>query len=302
MNSSRISKENETFTITANSLLSKNRVKPRTNINFLSVATHTNTFHSYKKFQKTDNLKYRKTISYSKSSSIVDLMEQSNLSEKRKIPINKNYFINYIKMKLKNNKTKLPTIQTIKSFSQNTDYNLRTFSIDINNLSNYNSFHKTFNYETRKSNKEKINELYKKIYENKSNLKRVYVNHFINNNKKTKEKKESLNVKIKPKLLNNINQNFITSEKKFMKYHGFNKRKKFNYNLNSLNKIRDKYPNMDNIKILQFFLKKKLKIINKDMDVVKNECEIAKNDLVSVYDFFNAQVQKGIDEVYGNGD
>ena len=115
-------------------------------------------------------------------------------------------------------------------------------------------------------------------------MKRVYVNHFINNNKKTKEKKESLNVKIKPKLLNNINQNFITSEKKFMKYHGFNKRKKFNYNLNSLNKIRDKYPNMDNIKILQFFLKKKLKIINKDMDVVKNECEIAKNDLVSVYD------------------
>ena len=302
MYSSRVSKENETFTLTTNSLLNKNRIKPRENINFLSIATHTNTFHNYKKFQNTDNLKYRKTISFLRSSSIVDLMEQSNLSEKRKIPINKNYFINYIKMKMKKNKSKLPTVQTIKTFSGNTDYNLRTFSIDLKNLSNYNNFHKTFSYQERKSNKEKINELYKKIYENKSNLKRVYVNHFINNNKKTKEKNESLNMKIKPKLLNNINQNFITSEKKFMKYHGFDKRKKFNYNLNSFNKIRDKYPGIDNIKILQFFLKKKLKILNKDMDVIKNECEIAKNDLVSVYDFFNAQVQKDIDDIYGNGD
>ena len=300
MNSSTISKENETFSITSNSL-NKYKIKPRTNINFLSVTTHTNTLQN-KKYKNIDNLKYRKTISYIRSSSIIDLMDQSNLSEKRKIPINKNYFINYLKMKMKKNKSKLPTIQTIKTFTKNIDYNLRTFSIDVNNLTNLNVFHKTFNYQRRDNNKEKINELYKKIYENKSNLKLVYVNQFINTNKKIKEKNDSLNIKIKPKLISDINHNFITSEKKFMKYHGFNKRKKFNCNLNSFNKIRDKYPNMDNIKVLQFFLKKKLKIINKDMNVVKNKCEIAKNNLVSVYDVFNDQIQKDIDDIYGNGE
>ena len=300
MNSSTISKENETFSITSNSL-NKYKIKPRTNINFLSVTTHTNTLQN-KKYKNIDNLKYRKTISYIRSSSIIDLMDQSNLSEKRKIPINKNYLINYLKMKMKKNKSKLPTIQTIKTFTKNIDYNLRTFSIDVNNLTNLNVFHKTFNYQRRDNNKEKINELYKKIYENKSNLKLVYVNQFINTNKKIKEKNDSLNIKIKPKLISDINHNFITSEKKFMKYHGFNKRKKFNCNLNSFNKIRDKYPNMDNIKVLQFFLKKKLKIINKDMNVVKNKCEIAKNNLVSVYDVFNDQIQKDIDDIYGNGE
>ena len=85
-----------------------------------------------------------------------------------------------------------------------------------------------------------------------------------------------------------------------MKYHGFNKRRKFNYKLNFYDIKKDKYPNVDNIQIWQLFLKKKLKILNKDVTKVKDECDIAKDNLLSVYDSFNIQAQKNIEETYRN--
>ena len=50
---------------------------------------------------------------------------------------------------------------------------------------------------------------------------------------------------------------------------------------------------------MQLFLNKKLKIIKKDMKVVRTQFETAKNNLVSVYNSFNEQIQKDIDDVYG---
>ena len=62
---------------------------------------------------------------------------------------------------------------------------------------------------------------------------------------------------------------------------------------------KDKYPNVDSTQIMQLFLNKKLKIIKKDMKVVRTQFETAKNNLVSVYNSFNEQIQKHIDDVYG---
>ena len=105
------------------------------------------------------------------------------------------------------------------------------------------------NNTTNNSNKEKLNKLYKKIYEEKNNLKHIYVSQIINKNKS--EKNESVSVKIKPKIINDINRNFITSEKRFMKYHGFNKRNKFIYKIKLYDKKKDKYQNINNIQIWQ---------------------------------------------------
>ena len=255
MNSSKISKETENLTITNNSNIYKDKIKPKSNVNFLSVEIHTNTFHSNFNNKNFDDINYRKTISYLRPYSI-DLMKQSNLEDDKKIAINKNYFINLIKMRLKNKKTKLPTIQMLKTFSPKINKNFKAFSINVSQI--------------------------------------------INKNKN--EKNESVSIKIKPKIINDINRNFISSEKRFMKYHGFNKRNKYKFNMNSYDKIKDKYYNVNSIKIIQLFLKKKLNIISKDVKTARNDCEIAKNDLISVYDSFNSQIQKKIDDVYSRED
>jgi len=301
MNSSKISKETENLTITNNSNIYKDKIKPKSNLNFLSVETHTNTFHSNFNNKNFDDINYRKTISYLRPYSI-DLMKQSNLEDDKKIAINKNYFINLIKMRLKNKKTKLPTIQMLKTFSPKINKNFKAFSINVSNIKTFHSyqFPNFLNNTTNNSNKEKLNKLYKKIYEEKNNLKHIYVSQIINKNKS--EKNESVNIKIKPKIINDINRNFITSEKRFMKYHGFNKRNKYKFNMNSYDKIKDKYYNVNSIKIIQLFLKKKLNIISKDVKTARNDYEIAKNDLISVYDSFNSQIQKKIDDVYSRED
>ena len=301
MNSSKIQKEAENLTITNNYYIFKDKIKPKSNLNFLSVETHTNTFHSNFNNKNFDDINYRKTISYLRPYSI-DLMKQSNLEDDKKIAINKNYFINLIKMRLKNKKTKLPTIQMLKTFSPKINKNFKAFSINVSNIKTFHSyqFPNFLNNTTNNSNKEKLNKLYKKIYEEKNNLKHIYVSQIINKNKS--EKNESVSIKIKPKIINDINRNFITSEKRFMKYHGFNKRNKYKFNMNSYDKIKDKYYNVNSIKIIQLFLKKKLNIISKDVKTARNDCEIAKNDLISVYDSFNSQIQKKIDDVYSRED
>jgi hypothetical protein len=245
-------------------------------------------------------LKYRKTDNFLNSSSKVDLLEQSHLSKKDKIPVNKNYLINLLKMKIKKNNENLPTIETFKTFSPTNYHNFKTISFDFGNKKTLNNFKTIFNNSTRDRNKEKINELYKKIYDtDNSKLKHIYVNQLMNKNKIFGEKYDTSNVNIRPKLADNINHNMINSEKRFLKYHGFNKRKKYRYNLNLFNIKKDKYPNVDSTQIMQLFLNKKLKIIKKDMKVVRTQFETAKNNLVSVYNSFNEQIQKDIDDVYG---
>ena len=306
MNSSQPSKENRTLAITSSPFKSKLKNKLKTNNNFYSITTNSNSFRDKSKLENTNtNINYRKTISYLNTPSIidVDLVKQLKLSDKRILKFDKNYLVNLIKMRIK--KDKLPSIMALKTFSPKSDFHYRAFSIDLSKikLNGRYDFHKTLNFSPKNKDKEKINELYRKVYENNSNnLKSVYVNQFINSNKKIKfeKKEETISVNIKPKILNSINQNFENSQRRFMKYHGFNKRRKFNYKLNFYDIKKDKYPNVDNIQIWQLFLKKKLKILNKDVTKVKDECDIAKDNLLSVYDSFNIQAQKNIEETYSN--
>ena len=300
MNASQFSKGNESLTITSNSLRKKIKIDPKLNMNFFPIVTRTGTLPDQ---PNSENPNYRKTISYLGTSSIVDLMKQSNLAENKFVKVNKTYLINLIKMKIKKDKSKLPTIQAFKTFSPKTDINFKTFSIDFNGNKKNDAInlHKTFNYSNRNHNKEKINELYKKIYDNdKNNLKSVYVNQFINCNKNRVDEKEIPNLNIKPKIVNNINQNLITSQKRFLKYHGFNKRNKYIYRIKLYGKKREKYPNLDSFQILRFFLKKKLKILNNDVSKVKDECDVAKSNLVSAYESFNKEAEKHIEEIYRN--
>ena len=306
MNSSQASKENRTLAITSSPFKSKLKNKLKTNNNFYSITTNSNSFRDKSKLENTNtNINYRKTISYLNTPSIidVDLVKQLKLSDKRILKFDKNYLVNLIKMRMK--KDKLPSIMALKTFSPKSDFHYRAFSIDLSKikLNGRYDFHKTLNFSPKNKDKEKINELYRKVYENNSNnLKSVYVNQFINSNKKIKfeKKEETISVNIKPKILNSINQNFENSQRRFMKYHGFNKRKKFKFNLDLFDIKKDKYPNKDSAQIMQLFLNNKLKILNKDMQIVKIKFETAKNNLVSVYKSFNERIQNDIDEVHNN--
>jgi hypothetical protein len=215
--------------------------------------------------------------------------------------MNKNYLINLVKMRIKKYNQNLPKLETFKTFATNFHY-LKTTSYDFGKNYTSNKFHTMSNNFTRKSNKEKVNEIYKKIYDNKNNanIKQMYVNQLMNKKKNNLDKNETKNLNIKQNFLKDNNYNFIKSEKRFMKYHGFNKRKKFKFNLDLFDIKKDKYPNKDSAQIMQLFLNNKLKILNKDMQIVKIKFEIAKNNLVSVYKSFNERIQNDIDEVYNN--
>ena len=95
-------------------------------------------------------------------------------------------------MRLKNKKTKLPTIQMLKTFSPKINKNFKAFSINVSNIKTFHSyqFPNFLNNTTNNSNKEKLNKLYKKIYEEKNNLKHIYVSQIINKNKSEKNLKK----------------------------------------------------------------------------------------------------------------
>lgn len=302
MNSPNISKVNESLTISSTSRLNKNRIKPISNFNYLSTGTFTKKFYQKTNKNNNNDIKYRKTIDiFCNTSSSVDLIKQSNLSKNDTIPMNKNYLINLVKMRIKKYNQNLPKLETFKTFATNFHY-LKTTSYDFGKNYTSNKFHSMSNNFTRKSNKEKVNEIYKKIYDNKNNanIKQMYVNQLMNKKKNNSDKNESKNLNIKQNFLKDNNYNFIKSEKRFMKYHGFNKRKKFKFNLDLFDIKKDKYPNKDSAQIMQLFLNNKLKILNKDMQIVKIKFETAKNNLVSVYKSFNERIQNDIDEVYNN--
>ena len=129
MNISKNSKENESLIIKSKTLKNSIKLKPSLNTKFFSIATHASTFTNQ---ANMESKRYRKTISYLRSPSFVDLVNQTNLVDNKVIKFNKNYLINLIKIKMKKNKSKLPTIQTLSTFSPNTEVNFRTFSIDFN--------------------------------------------------------------------------------------------------------------------------------------------------------------------------
>ena len=302
MNSPNISKVNESLTISSTSRLNKNRIKPISNFNYLSTGTFTKKFYQKTNKNNNNDIKYRKTIDiFCNTSSSVDLIKQSNLSKNDTIPMNKNYLINLVKMRIKKYNQNLPKLETFKTFATNFHY-LKTTSYDFGKNYTSNKFHTMSNNLKRKNNKEKVNEIYKKIYENKNNanIKQMYVNQLMNKKKNNLDKNETKNLNIKQNFLKDNNYNFIKSEKRFMKYHGFNKRKKFKFKLDLFDIKKDKYPNKDSAQIMQLFLNNKLKILNKDMQIVKIKFETAKNNLVSVYKSFNERIQNDIDEVYNN--
>ena len=302
MNSPNISKVNESLTISSTSRLNKNRIKPISNFNYLSTGTFTKKFYQKTNKNNNNDIKYRKTIDiFCNTSSSVDLIKQSNLSKNDTIPMNKNYLINLVKMRIKKYNQNLPKLETFKTFATNFHY-LKTTSYDFGKNYTSNKFHTMSNNFTRKSNKEKVNEIYKKIYDNKNNanIKQMYVNQLMNKNKNNIDKKEAMTLNIKTNIVKDNNYNFIKSEKRFMKYHGFNKRKKLKFNLDLFDIKKDKYPNKDSAQIMQLFLNNKLKLLNKDMKVVKNNFETAKNNLISVYKSFNERLENDINEVYYN--
>ena len=132
-------------------------------------------------------------------------------------------------------------------------------------------------------------------------MKCVTLNKLIKSCKKEHEKnieKENSKFIIKPRMIKDDDRNFIISQKKFMRYHGAYKNKKFNHNFLSYDFKRDKYPNEDSTTIKQLFLKKKLKIMNNDMNIVKEKCKEEKNNLIHLFDTFNQKIQNDIDEVY----
>lgn len=294
MNSSKVSNQMNTMQIgsKANQINSKSENFSNT----LSLSTYSSRF----KKSTLENLFYRKTISYLRGPPIKDLLTQTNLNENKNIIIDKNYLVNLIKIKSKKHKNNLPTIKTLNTFSPKSNLKLRIFSIDFNNK-NRDKFHMTYNYYNKNANKEKINDLYQKIYNNQDNMKCVTLNKLIKSCKKEHEKnieKENSKFIIKPRMIKDDDRNFIISQKKFMRYHGAYKKKKFNHNFLSYDFKRDKYPNEDSTTIKQLFLKKKLKIMNNDMNIVKEKCKEEKNNLIHLFDTFNQKIQNDIDEVY----
>ena len=93
MNSSQASKENRTLAITSSPFKSKLKNKLKTNNNFYSITTNSNSFRDKSKLENTNtNINYRKTISYLNTPSIidVDLVKQLKLSDKRILKFDKN--------------------------------------------------------------------------------------------------------------------------------------------------------------------------------------------------------------------
>ena len=304
MNSSKISNEMNTIQIYSRD---NNIKKKLNNTNNLSFYTYNSKFNNY----ILDNPNYRKTISYLRQPKIKDLIKETDLNENRKISFDKNYLVNLIKIKSKKDKNILPCIKTLNAFSSYQKKKLYIFSIDFNNKNNNDKFQRTYNNSYRNNNKEKIRELYNKIYNFNDKMKCININKLIKKNNQSEGKeseddyeKESFNLKIKPKIITGENQNLINSQKKFMRYHGSNKVKNlWNHNYISYDFIKkDKYPNENNITIRRHFLKKKLKKLNKNLIRAKDDCKESKDHIIYMFDNFNENIQKYIDDVFKSED
>ena len=255
--------------------------------------------------RKTQNTKAKTITSNFNFSSIIDLMKQSKLKKDSRLLFNKSYYINLLKIKLKK-KIILNKFPPIKTFSP----------IETHSTINYNALHSlttpnfaknkhlnTFSYNNKKHN-QKINIRYKDIInQNPPNLKVVYVNKLFGSKNKNSETEENIKINDKIKVKNKIeenNFNFNISTIRFMAYHGFNKKIRDKIRkYNSIDKCsNNKYAGLNNKKIRQFFLKKKLNQVNSKMNFVLKDVEDTKSKINNLYTFLNKDIQYNLEEEY----
>jgi hypothetical protein len=245
----------------------------------------------------------------SASSFFVDLLRQTQFKKENRISYEKNYYINLLKIKLKKKPEILPKLKTLSSTN--------TFPISIDNinsltninfLKNFEKNMKTFSY--RNINNKRKNALYKRIIDGQpTNLKSVYVHKILSSNNESGAKEgdkqyyNNINepeyqpsIIIQTKTMNN-DYNLNKSKMKFMIYHGKNKAIK---NIsNSVEKdIVRKYEGINNTRIKQLFLKKKLiKVCNK-MKSVQKDVDNTKNKLNNLFTTLHKDIQFNLDEEY----
>lgn len=251
--------------------------------------------------RKIQNTKAKTITSNFNFSSIIDLMKQSKLKKDSRILFSKSYYINLLKVKFKK-KIKLNKFPPIKTFSPKETHSTINYNV-LHTLTTPN-FAKnrhlnTFSYDNKKQN-QKINIKYKDIInQNPPNLKVVYVNKLFGSKNKNSETEENIKIKVKNKIEEN-NFNFNISTIRFMAYHGFNKKIKDKIRkYNSIDKCsNNKYAGLNNKKIRQFFLKKKLNQVNSKMNFVLKDVENTKSKINNLYTFLNKDIQYNLEEEY----
>lgn len=269
-----------------------------------SISDHNSPSASFSPSETQRKISYSNTIN-SNFSSIVDLMKQSKLKNDSRIHINKSYYFNLLKIKLK------------KKYTQNNFPPIKTFSpSQINPSINYNTMHtltntnflkekyiKTFSYENKRH-KEKKKTLYNNIFKtNPYNLKIVYVNKFLRAKDKKNETEENNEIDEKIKVKNKIEDNKYNLNKskiRFMINHGFNKNtnnKAHRHNTTDKYKF-DKYGGLNNKKIRQFFLKTRLIKVNNKMKLVRKNVEDTKSKINNLYNYLNKDIQYNLDEEF----
>ena len=230
------------------------------------------------------------------TSKFVDLVNQSKLEKKKHISYDRDYFFNLLKIHLKKNKRKdLSLNKPLPNVNSNT-YNILNRTNVLRNVDREKdkekNKNKTFIY--RYNNKQKNKELYKRIDDEKKNLRIIYVNKFLSSNFNIDEKNKNNdninnnidndNIKIKNKI-EKKDYNFNKSKIRFMMYHGFNKKTKKNDN-NSLGKHEvSKFKEMDGKYVRQLFLKNKIDNVNTQMKVVQKDVNVTKNKLY-IFQYF----------------
>lgn len=238
------------------------------------------------------------------SSSIVDLMTQSKLKFDPRVLYEKNYFFNLLKIKLKKKyqNKKFPPLKTFTPLQTNPSINYNTLhTLTSTNFTNGKNT-KTFSYENLKRSKKK-NTLDKNIFnKNSKDLKMVYVNKFLKSKIKSMNKTEedyNEDITIKNKIEDN-NYNFNKSKIFFFNHHGIYKKNRSNNNkFNSIDKkISNKYERFNNIKIRQFFLKRKLSNINSKMNLVQKDVENTKTKINDLYTVLYKDIQNNLDEEF----
>ena len=256
-------------------------------------------FSPYISQRTTNNLRTKKL------SSVIDLMKQSKLSKEPLETVSKSYYLNLLKIQLKKNieKNNFPLIKTFSSLKYIPSINYNTLHTLTNTNFLKDKYMKAFSHENLK-NKNKKKTLYKNIYnKNPQNMRIVYVNKFLgpkhNNNNTYENYKNIDNFKIKNKTEDNF-YNLHFSSRKFMVYHGLNKTNKKNeFDLNPFYKnIDNKYKGLDNKKIRQFFLKKKLNKVNNKMKSIEKDVQDAKDRINNLYYKLNKDIQFDISEEY----
>ena len=262
-------------------------------------------------FRTHKSTKYINPFTNTNKSSIIDLMKQSKLTNDPPLLFNRNYYINLLKLQLKKNKDKksFPALKTVSSIKSIPIFNFNSYNTLTTSNFPKDKYIKTYSY--KNLNHKKCSFLYKKMKGGvPENLKFVYVNKFLTskdiseddkmqfNNKNIKNEADE-KITIKNKIENN-NYNLNLSKLRFLMFHGFNKKNKGKQDkYNSMEKcVINKYEGLDNKKIRQYFLKRKLKNINTKMKSAEKDVENAKNNLNVLFTYINREIESKLNEEY----